>query len=201
MLLGIARDRANQIRIRTCQDRVGRLDNRHLAPQGAINGSKFHADIAAADHQKILRNLGNFQGFRGCHDPGIAQIKGSRQGRTRSNGNDGLVEVDKRLMPLRLHAEAVGRFEVRAPMDHLNSALLSKPSNALAEFSQDGVLPSSKLLQMNFGSSEDDPSALRAPSIVNQLGGMQQGFRRNASPVQTNAAQALILLDQDDLLT
>src|SRR5262245_50446614 len=39
----------------------------------------------------------------------------------------------------------------------------------------------------------------RLPGFGDQLGGMQEGFRRDASPVQADSAEPFILLHQEDI--
>ena len=84
---------------------VERLDDRDFAAQRGIDGAEFHADVTAADHQQIFRNVLDFERLRRSHDERIAEVEHLGHRRDRTDGQNRLVILDQLLPLFRLDAQ------------------------------------------------------------------------------------------------
>ena len=62
------------------------------------------------------------------------------------------------------------------------------------------ILPSAQFVQIDLRRAKIDAARCRFFTLAQDLGGVEQRFGRNAADVQTDAAEARVLLDESDLL-
>jgi monoamine oxidase len=63
-----AREVLDEIAVRAGQETVGHLDERHLAAERRVDLPQLESDVAAADDQQTLRNVGHLERRRRVHD-------------------------------------------------------------------------------------------------------------------------------------
>ena len=111
-LLRIRHHGPRQVGVGPGQNAVQRLDDRDLAAERGINGAQFHADVAAADDEQVLRDILDLQRLGGGHDARIAEVKRLGHGGQRTDGQNGRVVIDELLPLLGLDAQRLRAFEV-----------------------------------------------------------------------------------------
>src|SRR5581483_5436280 len=84
-------------------------------------------------------------------------------------------------------------------LHYFDLALLGQHLQATSQLLDDGSLPVPQLVQIDGGRAECKPMGPHRLGFFNHLGGVQQGFRRYATDVETNTSQHGPALDQRNL--
>src|ERR1035437_8527145 len=198
--LGVSHNGPGEIGVGARKYAIEGFDQNDFAAERGINGPQLHADVSAADHQQILGYVLHFQSLSRSHHARIPQIEIPRHGCFRAHGNDSLVIFDELLALLSLHAKGMGVLEVAASLHDLHAAHLGQLRNAAGKARQNGFLPRPQFHDINARRRKKDAATFGFASRSDCVGRVQQGFRRDAALVQTDAAQPLVALNQDNLL-
>ena len=194
--LRVFQHRPHQVGVRAAQNGVQRLDHHDFAAEAGIDAAQFHADVAAAHDQQILRHFLHFQRLGGGHDARIAQVQRLGQRGVGADGHDGLFKIDELLAFGRLDAQRLRVFKIAAPGQDLDAALLGQERYAAGEFFDDGIFPRAQFVQFDLRRAEGDAAMGRFARLDNHLRGVQQGLGRNAAAVEADAAESFVLLHQ-----
>jgi len=65
---------------------------RSLCCEGGVNRSQFQSDVAAADDEQSLRNVGQIESAGRIHEARAVELEAGHDGRTRSGSDDDAVE-------------------------------------------------------------------------------------------------------------
>ena len=79
-----------------------------------------------------------------------------------------------------------------------DAAKLGKLSDAAGEFGQDGILPEPQFVQINAGGSEGDAAMFGFAAGGDGMSGVEKRFRGDAATVEADAAEFLILFDENN---
>ena len=102
------------------------FDDDDFAAEVGIDAAQFHADVAAADDEQVLRDFLDFQGFGGGHDAGIAEVEGLGQGGVGADGNDGFFKIDELLAVRGFDAQGLRAFKIAAAGQDPDAALFGQ---------------------------------------------------------------------------
>ena len=92
------------------------------------------------------------------------------------------------------------RIEKDADAAHdFDLARFGHAGETTGEFAHHLVLPRAELLDLDLRRAESDPVFAEKLHLIHHAGDVQQGFRRNATDVQADAAERRIALDEDCL--
>src|SRR4029078_3099769 len=98
------------------------------------------------------------------------------------------------------NAQRLGILEVAASVPDFDAAEFGQLRHASGKFGQDGILPRPELHDIDVGSAEGDSAMFRLLDGGERVRGMEQGFGRDATAGQANAAELFVLLDEDNFL-
>jgi hypothetical protein len=161
LLLQAVGERLDQVLVGAGHQLVHELDHGHLAAERAIDRRHLQADDAAADHQQLLRDLGQFQRVGRIHHPRVVPGEDRQLHRLRAGGDDALLEAQQlRLATFAFDLELVGRHEAPAAGDHPHLALLGHPRQPLRQLADDLVLVGAQRIERDLRLAEVD--AVRA---------------------------------------
>src|SRR5439155_276788 len=109
-LFAMARERLDEVAVHAGQEAVGHLDERHLAAERGVDLAELETDVASADDEEALGQIGELERPRRVHHA-VARQRGTgqRAGR-RARRDDGVLEADL-LRLVALHAERAGVLE------------------------------------------------------------------------------------------
>ncbi len=85
-------------------------------------------------------------------------------------------------------------------MYYFHAAGLGQLPYAGTEFLQDRIFPGPQLVEIDPRFTETDTAVSRVAGLEDELGGVEQCLGRDTSAVQANAPEAVIFLDENDLL-
>ncbi len=131
---------------------------------------------------------------------GLPRSKSRGRAGLGADGDDGVVVLDELLALLGLDAQGARVLEVAASVHDLNAAHLGQLRHAARQPGQNGFLPGPQFVYVNSGGAEDDAAMLGLARGGDGVGRVQQRLGGDAALVQTDAAQTLLALDQDDFL-
>jgi hypothetical protein len=197
---------ANEVAIRAGHQAVEHLDDVEARAERRVHRSHLEPDDAAADDEHPLRDRGELQRSCRVEDAGI--FRHERQPyRLRACGDDRVLEAhDGLLARLRL-ARAFGRLDLEVmrieeladAADHVDLARLRHAGESAGQLADDLVLPAQQGGQIDLRRAERDAVLGERLRFVHHGGNVQQRLRRNATDVETHAAQRRVTLDQHRL--
>ena len=85
-----------------------------------------------------------------------------------------------------------------APLEKLDAPLFTEAGESLRQFFYDGILPRAQLGDVDLGPAENNSPPVGRFHLANQLGRVKQRLGRDAAAIQTNSAEALFPLDQNN---
>src|ERR671918_36641 len=170
-----------------------------MTAESGVNRAEFHADVATADDQEVLRDVGQLQRFVRSHDPFVAKVESIRHGWLRADRNDCFL-IANEFLPVRgLDPEGLGILEVAATVHDLHAAVLSERLDALAEFFEDRLFPIPQSIKVDFWPTELDATLRRVRGLTQNFSRVEQRLRGNAADVEANPTKPPILFDQRHL--
>ena len=93
-------------------------------------------------------------------------------------------------------AQGLRVLEIAPPGQDLHAALFGQERHAAGQLFDDGIFPGAQFVQLNLRRAEGDAALGRFARLDNHFGGVQQGLGGNAAAIQADAAEFLVLLDQ-----
>ena len=137
--------RQHQVAIRPGQKPRQHFDARHARTQRRVNRSQFQTDIASANHQQRLGNLGQVESAGGIHHPRAVELQAGNHRRTRTGGNHDAIERQLFFSAARLgYLQRIGILESRASLNVLNGMLLRKLPQSAGELLDHAFLPATQ---------------------------------------------------------
>ena len=97
------------------------------------------------------------------------------------------------------HFEYVRAHEPPGAAHHIDLALLHEDLESAGQLRDYRALPGTQALQVELRRAESDAARAHLLGILDDLGGVQERFRRNAADVEAHAAE-LLFLDAEDFL-
>ena len=189
--------RLDQIRIGARHQLIHEFNHGDRTAQRGIHAGHFQPDDAAAHHQQTLGHIGQHQRIGGIHDPRILPRKRRQFHRLRTGGDDALREIDGFNTFFGRYRQTVGGSKFSDAGDRAHLALLGHTGDALAERADGFFLVCAQFIQIDFRHAEIQTDLGHVFDFFDDIGGMQQGFRRDATDIQANAAKLLVTLDQN----
>ena len=99
------------------------LDHGHAAPEAAVSLGQFEADITAAEHDQMLRQIIEFEGLDMGERPGTLETGNVRDCRVRSEVEENLVASQHaRAAVIQVHLERFRRHKTPSPHDQFGAA-------------------------------------------------------------------------------
>ncbi len=171
------------------------FDDRDLVAEPPVHLAELQADVAAANHDEMLRQEVHL------HHAGVGQVRHVAKRHVGDEGAGADVDEDAlRLERLVTHRNRVGAGEARMPLvDGCVLECLEGSFETLARLAGDGVLPGLDPghVQRHL-TAEGDAVVDGAPSHVGGAGAGDQRLRRDAAGVYAGAAE-LVPLDDGGL--
>ena len=191
--------RANQVRVRASQEALHGLDNHDFAAEVGINGTEFHADVATADHQQILRNFFHLQRFGRGHNARVSQVEQLGQGRFGTDRNDAFLKGHEALPFGSLHAQNLRTFKVAAAVEDLDSPLFGEETDPGGEFGHDGILPGAQFIQVDLGRAKVMPRWADSRASTITLAAWRRALEGMQPRLRQTPPRLFILLHEQDL--
>ena len=198
-------ERTHQIAIAAGNQPVGQFDDADFGAERRIDRGHLEADNAAADDQQTFRQI-ELECAGGIDDARI--VRQARQFDALGTCRDDAV-CKRDFAPALLrrglltdrsrgvaHFDLVRRYEHARAANDLHLALLRHHREPAGEASHDLALPFEQLRRFDLRLAEVDAVNVHFFGFFDHLRGMQQRFRRNASDVETYAAERRPTLDQ-----
>ena len=91
---------------------AGHLDDRHLGAERGVDAAQLEPDVAAADDQQRLRNVGQIQRAGGVHQPRAVDGQARDRRRPRAGRDDRVLEGQRRRLRLPVPPRDVERVRV-----------------------------------------------------------------------------------------
>src|SRR5207237_9986977 len=113
--------------------------------------------------------------------------------------NDALIDVDALRAARAHHFEYVRAHEPPGAAHHIDLALLHENLESAGQLRDYRALPGTQALQVELRRAESDAARAHLLGILDDLGGVQERFRRNAADVEAQAAELLPALDERHL--
>ena len=96
------------------------------------------------------------------------------------------------------NSQSVRILESRAALNVFNLALLREHAQAAGQLLDHAFFPRAQAGEIDLGIGELDAPVFGVTGFVDQLGHVQQGFRRNAAAVEADSARIRFGIDQRD---
>src|SRR6185437_5073971 len=187
-----------QLAIHAGDDAVEELDDRDRAAEATPDRTHLEADIAAADHHQALRYGGESQ-RAGRGDDGLLVDLDPRQRRHVGAGGDDdrlALELARLTAVDRRYGDASGRQKARCALDVVDLVLLEQELDAARVLADHLVLARHQRLQIELDAGDLD--AMLGERVLRLgifLRGLQQRLGRDATDIETSAAETAALLD------
>ncbi len=189
----------NQIAVGAGQQAGKHLNHGNFRAQRRIHRAQLQADVAAADHQQSARHLAEIQRGGGIHDSRGVQFEGRNDRGTRAGRKDDAIESQAFIAAGGFrNPQRIRILKRRASLDVFDFALLRKDAQAAGQLLDHAFFPGTQAGQIDFGVGVLDSPIFRMTGFIDQLGHVQQGFRRNAAAVETDSARIRFRIDQRD---
>jgi hypothetical protein len=175
---------------------VEHLDNGDLHAQQRQQTGELAADVAAAEDDHALRELGQLQQRPARVD---GAIRGDEAGdrRCRAGGDDDLVGAEARLSVVAGDQNLFRRDEGSGPGEDLHAVGLEQGSDAAAEALDNTVLAGHHRRVVRGGVGHANAQLLAGAGAVGELGRGDQRLGGYAAAVEAGSPE-LVLLDQGD---
>ena len=178
------------------------LDDCHLGAERAVEVAELEADGAGADDDDARRHLVEHERFL-AGDDAVADLHSREQAFARAGGDQNALAVERgrgrrRFAFERRERDGMRAGDGRVGFEVVDFVFLEEIEHALGELVGGGART-----RDDFGEVEADFAGLdavffrRAADGVHRGGGVEQRLRRDASPVEANAAGAVALDDGD----
>ena len=194
----------DQVAVRALHEAIHHFHHIEARAQRAVNRAHFQADDAATQNQHAFGHFFEFQSARAVNHAGIVGHERQTHGlRTRSN--DGLLEGDHFFAAVLFlrgagglrHFEVVGTHELAQAAHGGDLAHLGHGRQAACEFADDFFFVAAQLVDVDHRLAEVHTEVGHVADFVHHRCDVQQGFGRNATHVQTHAAQGGVALNDD----
>ncbi len=177
------------------QDAVEEFDRDHLRAQPPPDRAELEPDHARADHQQPFRHLVQHQCAGRRHDALLVDVDTGKPRHIRAGGDDDGLALDHLAVPVGLDLDAAGRGDAPHALEACDLVLLEQERDALH------VALDALVLELHHGGEielrrahGDAHPPEQVTGFIEQLGGMQQRLRGNASDIEAGAAEGLVLL-------
>ena len=191
LLLGVG----GNLRVLDRQDAIHHLNNRRFGAERVVEAGEFDADGAGADDQQLLRHVRRLKRVFVSPDPFAVRLKPRQFAGAGAGGEDDVLR-GQFLPPLvGLDGDLAGRGDRRLAHHHLHLVLLEKVADAGVELFRDAARAFHHGVDVIADPVGLKPEFLGPVHQVKDFGRPQQRLRRDAAPVQANAAQMFALND------
>uniref|UniRef100_A0A0N4ZZC5 PE-PGRS family protein n=1 Tax=Parastrongyloides trichosuri TaxID=131310 RepID=A0A0N4ZZC5_PARTI len=174
------------------QDAIGHLDDGDFGAQLAEGDAQLQADIAAADDDELLRDLGQAQGLGGG-DHVAAERQEGQFDRLRPRGQNDVLGGNADIAVVGFHGAGLGVRKLGPALDDLDLGLLQQGGDARVQLLDHAVLPLDRLRQVDGRGRGGDAQGSVAGGLGHRLilaRCVDDGLGRNAADVQAGAAEA-----------
>ena len=187
----------DQVAIGAGQQAAGHLDDGDLAAERGVDGAQLEADVAAADDEQRLRDVGQIERAGGIHQPRAVDRQAGNLRRHRAGGDDAVLEGERLLRAVDLlDVERVRVAERGHALDVLDLAQVADLAGAGGELADDLVLEVAQLVEIDRRLGELDAEVFGVGRLGDHVGDVQQRLRRDAAAVDADAAGVLFRIDQ-----
>ena len=157
---------------------LGQVD---AAAQGGVDHAQLQADVAAADHQQPLGDVGQGQRGRGGHDAAGRRMRRTGEGHgTGAGGDNGMAEANAADFTA-LQARGMRIFELGARAEELDIAPAAQEGQVFGQVGDHTGPPLVHGLQVDAGAFEGDPHFPDIYGIAHHLGEKEQAFGGDAA--------------------
>ena len=177
------------------QDAVHHLHHRRLGAERVVEAGEFDADGAGADDQQLLRHVRRLKRVFVSPDPLSVRLQPRKLARAGAGGEDDGFRLQLLRPLVGLDGDLAGRGDRRLPHHHLHLVLLEKVADAGVELLRHAARAFHHGVDIIADPVGLKPEFLGPVHQVENFGGPQQRLRRDAAPVQANAAQMFALND------
>ncbi len=179
----------HEIAIGAGQQARRHFDDGDGAAERRVHRSELEPDVAAADDEQRLRDVGQIERAGGIHHARIVHLQHRRHRRERSGRQNRVLERQRVLGPVDfLDAQRVRIDNLGETLDVLNLAVLDELTGAARQPLDDVVLELAELVEIDLRLAELDAPRLRVTRFVEHLRDVQQGLGRNAAAIDADAA-------------
>ena len=172
------------------------FDDRRVRAEAREHRSELDADRARAQNNKGFRHLFQFKQLVAGDDMRAVYGQIRQRARHRPRRDDRVFGAHGLSRAAGVGDGDLARLvNVRRALDDLHLVLLHQELDALGALQNDLALVLLRLLEVELNIADGDADALSVLELVVNIGGVQQGFRRDAAAQQTGAAEILVLFD------
>ena len=180
----------HEIAIGARQQARRHLDDGDGAAERGVDGAELEADVAAADDEERLRDVGQIERGGRVHHARIVDLQRRRNRGHRSGREHRVLELHGLLAAgHELHAQVVRVDDLGPALEVLDLAVLDELAGAARQPLDDVVLELAQLGEIDLRLAELDAPRLRVARLVDELRDVQQRLRRNAAAVHADAAR------------
>ncbi len=194
LLEGLLREGRN-LGVLDRKDAVHHLDHRRLGAEGVVEAGEFDADGARADDKKLLRHVRRLKRVLVGPDPLAVCLEPRQFARPGAGGDDDVLRLKLFGALVGLDADLALRGQGRLAHDDLDLVLLHQVAHARGKLLGHPARPLHHRVEVIADALGLQPELLGAVHQVEDLGGPQHRLRRDAAPVEADAAHVLALDD------
>src|SRR5215208_197860 len=171
------------------QDAVEKFHHRHLGAEATPHRAKLEADDAGADDEQALRHVVERYGSIRRHDALLVDIDAFEPRHVGAGGDDDAPGLQGLRAAIALHLDLAGRDNAAGAMHGIDLVLLEQELDPFDVALDAGILEFHHGIEIELrGLQLDAHPAETVTGLFEQLGGMQQGLRRDTADIETGAA-------------
>src|SRR6185436_2400801 len=168
---------------------TGHLDDGDLAAERGVDGAKLEADVAAADHEQRLRDVGQLEARGRVHHPRAVERERRYARRARPGGQDAVLELQ-----LGLAAAGGDRHRLRArqrgaPLDELHLAQPADLADPARQLVHHALLEGAQRVDVDLRLGKGDAPGGGVARLVDDFRDVEQRFRRDAAAIEADTAR------------